>query len=172
MVSAVWHYKQFKPVNKAAAACSRAFLALAGPRRGAARQLTPDYDFGCKRPTFSNTYFRTFTKDECAPRDRRRSTTLRRRNRHGATAGRRNRHPGAGNRVQPLGSQLPGHRGDRPRRAATSESGGATTVSRPTRAYRFPYFPNFLTLASPYSYSGCRTSRLSNRNAAHGATVR
>ncbi len=25
-------------------------------------KLTPDYDFGCKRPTFSNTYYRTFTK--------------------------------------------------------------------------------------------------------------
>ena len=26
------------------------------------RKLTPDYDFGCKRPTFSNSYYRTFTK--------------------------------------------------------------------------------------------------------------
>jgi cation diffusion facilitator CzcD-associated flavoprotein CzcO len=26
------------------------------------RQLTPDYDFGCKRPTFSNSYYRVFTK--------------------------------------------------------------------------------------------------------------
>jgi cation diffusion facilitator CzcD-associated flavoprotein CzcO len=26
------------------------------------RKLTPDYDIGCKRPTFSNSYFRTFTK--------------------------------------------------------------------------------------------------------------
>jgi cation diffusion facilitator CzcD-associated flavoprotein CzcO len=25
-------------------------------------RLTPDYDFGCKRPTFSNSYYRTFTK--------------------------------------------------------------------------------------------------------------
>ena len=25
-------------------------------------KLTPDYDFGCKRPTFSNSYYRTFTK--------------------------------------------------------------------------------------------------------------
>jgi len=27
------------------------------------RKLTPDYSFGCKRPTFSNDYYRTFTKD-------------------------------------------------------------------------------------------------------------
>ncbi len=26
------------------------------------RKLTPDYDFGCKRPTWSNSYYRTFTK--------------------------------------------------------------------------------------------------------------
>jgi cation diffusion facilitator CzcD-associated flavoprotein CzcO len=26
------------------------------------RRLTPDYDFGCKRPTFSNGYYRAFTK--------------------------------------------------------------------------------------------------------------
>ena len=26
------------------------------------RKLTPDYDIGCKRPTFSNSYFRTLTK--------------------------------------------------------------------------------------------------------------
>jgi cation diffusion facilitator CzcD-associated flavoprotein CzcO len=26
------------------------------------RKLTPDYDIGCKRPTFSNKYFRAFTK--------------------------------------------------------------------------------------------------------------
>ena len=26
------------------------------------RKLTPDYDLGCKRPTWSNTYFRSFTK--------------------------------------------------------------------------------------------------------------
>ena len=25
-------------------------------------ELTPDYDFGCKRPTFSNGYYRSFTK--------------------------------------------------------------------------------------------------------------
>ena len=25
-------------------------------------RLTPDYDFGCKRPTFSNSYYRSFTK--------------------------------------------------------------------------------------------------------------
>ena len=30
--------------------------------RGLRERLTPDYDLGCKRPTFSNSYYRTFTK--------------------------------------------------------------------------------------------------------------
>ncbi len=30
--------------------------------RSCAARLTPDYDFGCKRPTFSNSYYRTFTR--------------------------------------------------------------------------------------------------------------
>ena len=41
-------------------------MRFCGPRVSDAslrKQLTPDYDFGCKRPTFSNSYFRTFTKD-------------------------------------------------------------------------------------------------------------
>ncbi len=33
-----------------------------GPRQGVRKQLTPDYDFGCKRPTFSNDYYRMFNK--------------------------------------------------------------------------------------------------------------
>ena len=35
---------------------------LADSRQGTAPQAHPDYDIGCKRPTFSNTYFRSFTK--------------------------------------------------------------------------------------------------------------
>ena len=27
------------------------------------KKLTTDYDFGCKRPTFSNDYFKAFTRD-------------------------------------------------------------------------------------------------------------
>ncbi len=30
--------------------------------RNLRRKLTPDYEFGCKRPTFSNSYYRTFTR--------------------------------------------------------------------------------------------------------------
>jgi cation diffusion facilitator CzcD-associated flavoprotein CzcO len=36
------------------------FLSIRDPELR--KQLTPDYDFGCKRPTFSNNYYRIFTK--------------------------------------------------------------------------------------------------------------
>ena len=107
------------------------------------RKLTPDYDFGCKRPTFSNGYYRAFTKPHVHLQtdgiDRIEPDGIV--NADGTKTV--DRHPGAGHRIRPVGGQLPGHRGHRPRRAATSESGGATPGSRPTRACR------------------CRTSRTS-----------
>ena len=62
MVTAVLHYKQAKILNKIAAAASRLFLRTQVGDANLRRALTPDYDFGCKRPTFSNSYFRTFTR--------------------------------------------------------------------------------------------------------------
>ncbi|MFD3424566.1 flavin-containing monooxygenase [Nocardia fluminea] len=62
MVVGVLHYKQAKPLNRAAAALAKAHL-FAQVRDPETRdKLTPHYDFGCKRPTFSNTYFKTFNQ--------------------------------------------------------------------------------------------------------------
>jgi cation diffusion facilitator CzcD-associated flavoprotein CzcO len=63
MVSAVLHYRQARIFNQAAAALSRRHLHKQVSDPGLRRQLTPDYSFGCKRPTFSNDYFPTFTQD-------------------------------------------------------------------------------------------------------------
>ncbi|WGJ84557.1 NAD(P)/FAD-dependent oxidoreductase [Gordonia sp. SMJS1] len=62
MVFGVLHYKQVKPGNKLAARLAQAHLRrqIADPELR--RKLTPDYDFGCKRPTFSNTYFASFAR--------------------------------------------------------------------------------------------------------------
>ncbi|WP_238422544.1 NAD(P)/FAD-dependent oxidoreductase [Gordonia sp. 'Campus'] len=62
MVFGVLHYKQVKPGNKVAAGLAKAHLRsqIADPELR--RKLTPDYDFGCKRPTFSNTYFASFAR--------------------------------------------------------------------------------------------------------------
>ena len=118
------------------------------------RKLTPDYDFGCKRPTFSNDYFPTFTKphvhletDGIDQFDPDGIVTV-----DGTQD--RDRHARAGHRLQHLGHQLPGDRDRSAARAATSGSGGARTGSRPTRASPYRGSRTTSTLASPYSYSG------------------
>lgn len=62
MVSGVLHYKQLPLVNKLGELWCRAHLSRQVRDRELRRKLTPDYSFGCKRPTFSNDYYRTFTK--------------------------------------------------------------------------------------------------------------
>lgn len=62
MLLGVLHYQQAKPLNKAAALLGRAHLRAQVHDRLLREQLTPDYDFGCKRPTFSNRYFATFNR--------------------------------------------------------------------------------------------------------------
>ncbi|BCK55168.1 flavin-containing monooxygenase [Nocardia wallacei] len=62
MVAGVLHYRQAKLGNKAAALLAKAHLRAQVRDPQTRRKLTPDYDFGCKRPTFSNTYFKTFNE--------------------------------------------------------------------------------------------------------------
>jgi cation diffusion facilitator CzcD-associated flavoprotein CzcO len=59
---AMWKFRQFRPVNTAAARIGALHRFLSIRDKELRRKLTPDYDFGCKRPTLSNTYYRTFTK--------------------------------------------------------------------------------------------------------------
>ncbi|MCX4091130.1 flavin-containing monooxygenase [Nocardia sp. alder85J] len=60
MVTGVLHFKQARLGNRAAALLAKAHLRAQVRDPETRRKLTPHYDFGCKRPTFSNTYFRTF----------------------------------------------------------------------------------------------------------------
>lgn len=62
MVTAVLHYKQAKFLNAGAAALAKAHLRRQVDDPETRRKLTPDYSFGCKRPTFSNDYYPTFNK--------------------------------------------------------------------------------------------------------------
>ncbi len=70
---AVLHYRQlpFRRLNivgdRPARRCHRSCSIRDKELR---RRLTPDYDFGCKRPTFSNSYYRTFTKPHVHLQDR------------------------------------------------------------------------------------------------------
>ncbi|MBV9487566.1 MAG: NAD(P)/FAD-dependent oxidoreductase [Frankiaceae bacterium] len=62
MVTAVLHFRQAKRMNRQAAGMAVRHLRRQVEDPELRRKLTPDYDFGCKRPTFSNDYFPTFTK--------------------------------------------------------------------------------------------------------------
>jgi cation diffusion facilitator CzcD-associated flavoprotein CzcO len=60
--TAVIRHRQFHRLNAAAADLSTVHRFASIRDKELRRRLTPDYDFGCKRPTFSNGYYRAFTK--------------------------------------------------------------------------------------------------------------
>ena len=62
MVITMWRYRYFKLVNKAISDVSGIHRLLAVRDRDLSRKLGPNFDFGCKRPASSNTYYQTFTK--------------------------------------------------------------------------------------------------------------
>lgn len=62
MVTGVLHYRQAKALNSAAALLAKAHLRRQVPDPILRQKLTPQYSFGCKRPTFSNDYYPTFTQ--------------------------------------------------------------------------------------------------------------
>ena len=62
MVFAVLRYRRMSFLNRGAALAARRHLRKQVPDPELRQKLTPDYSFGCKRPTFSNDYFPTFTQ--------------------------------------------------------------------------------------------------------------
>jgi cation diffusion facilitator CzcD-associated flavoprotein CzcO len=62
MVTAVLHFRQAQVLNRAAARMAKRHLHRQIRDPELRSKLTPDYDFGCKRPTFSNTYYPTFNR--------------------------------------------------------------------------------------------------------------
>ena len=64
MVTAVLHYKQAKLLNQGAARLAKAHLRRQVRDPEIRAKLTPDYSFGCKRPTFSNEYYPTFNRPD------------------------------------------------------------------------------------------------------------
>jgi cation diffusion facilitator CzcD-associated flavoprotein CzcO len=62
MVIAMWKFRYFKGLNVAASGMATIHRFLSVRDKELRRKLTPHYDFGCKRPTLSNSYYRTFTK--------------------------------------------------------------------------------------------------------------
>lgn len=60
MVAGVLHYGSIPAANKLGETVCRAHLRREIKDKELRRKLTPDYSFGCKRPTFSNTFYKTF----------------------------------------------------------------------------------------------------------------
>lgn len=62
MVSGVLRYRQAKVLNRGVEKVALRHLRKQVDDPITRAKLTPDYSFGCKRPTFSNTYFPTFNR--------------------------------------------------------------------------------------------------------------
>ena len=62
LVFGVLHYRQFWWTNALAARMSRRFIRQQVNDPELRQKLTPTYSFGCKRPTVSNHYYRTFNQ--------------------------------------------------------------------------------------------------------------
>ncbi len=153
LVSAVLHYRQSRPLNATAAVLSKVHQFASVRDRELRRKLTPDYDFGCKRPTFSNTYYRSFTKP----------------NVHLETAGIARVEPdgivtSAGHKTQVdtlvLATGFDLWDANFPAFEIVGREGrnlGKWWRESRFQAYQgvsMPSFPNYLNMAGPYAYSG------------------
>ncbi len=153
MVSAVLHYRQFRLLNSAAAVLSKVHLAASIRDKDLRRQLTPDYDFGCKRPTFSNTFYRAFTK----PNVHLEASGIERIEPDGIVTA-------AGDKTQidtlVLATGFDLWDANFPAIEVIGREG--RNLGKWWREQRFqsyqgvsmPYFPNYLNMAGPYAYSG------------------
>ncbi|MBF6149115.1 flavin-containing monooxygenase [Nocardia nova] len=63
LVAVAAYGKSVAPLARGLSAASRALLFAQVRDPGLREKLTPDYDFGCKRPSVSNAWYRTFTRD-------------------------------------------------------------------------------------------------------------
>ena len=153
MVSAVLHFRQAQLFNRGAARLAKAHLRRQIPDRELRRMLTPDYDFGCKRPTFSNTYYPTFNR----PNVTLETTAIERIEPDGIVTT-------DGNKIviDTLILATGYNIWDANFPAVEIIGRDGRNLGKWWRENRFqayegitiPHFPNFLSLASPYAYSG------------------
>ncbi len=150
----VVYYKTFRGRgNISAADLSKLHRFLTIRDKDLRRRLTPDYDFGCKRPTFSNGYYRAFTRDNVHLQD----VGIDHIQSDGIVA-----KDGTKNRVDTLvlatGFDL--WEANFPAIEIIGRDGrnlGKWWRETRFQAYQgvsMPYFPNYLSLASPYAFLG------------------
>ncbi len=153
LVVGVLHFRHAKVLNLAAKLTATAHLRASVRDRGTRRALTPSYDFGCKRPTFSNKYFRTFNRDNT-----RLETTSIERFEPDAVVTTDGRRTAIDTLVLATGFNL--WDANFPALQIIGREGrdlGAWWRENRFQAYEgisIPKFPNMLSLNSPYSYSG------------------
>jgi cation diffusion facilitator CzcD-associated flavoprotein CzcO len=63
LINVVVHYDRFPFVLRAVERSNTRFIHASVRDPELARKLTPDYDFGCKRPSVSNEYLKAFNRD-------------------------------------------------------------------------------------------------------------
>lgn len=154
MVVTMWKYRYFKLINQAISSGSKLYrLLLVRGDRELSRNLNPDFDFGCKRPTISNTYYQAFTKPHV----------------HLETSGIERIEPdgivacdGSKRTIDTLvlATGFDVWEANLPAIEVIGREG--RNLGKWWRETRFqayegisvPYFPNFLTMASPYSWVG------------------
>ncbi|GAA3519327.1 NAD(P)/FAD-dependent oxidoreductase [Aeromicrobium panaciterrae] len=153
MVTAVLKYRRFKMFNKLAERVAKRHMKRQISDPVLRAKLTPDYDFGCKRPTFSNDYFTAFTRDnvhlETSPIERIDADGI-------VTT------DGNKTEIDTLVLATGFNLWDVNFPAIEIIGREGRNLGKWWRDNRFqayegvavPHFPNFLTLASPYSYSG------------------
>ena len=150
----VVYYKTFRGRgNISAADLSKLHRFLTIRDKDLRRRLTPDYDFGCKRPTFSNGYYRAFTRDNVHLQD----VGIDHIQTDGIVA-----KDGTKNEVDTLvlatGFDL--WEANFPAIEVIGREGrnlGKWWRETRFQAYQgvsMPYFPNYLSLASPYAFLG------------------
>ena len=153
MVTAVLHYRQARVFNRAAARLSQRHLRKQVADPELRRKLTPDYSFGCKRPTFSNDYFPTFTREHVTL-----ETTSIERITEGGIVTTDGRETEIDALVLATGFNL--WDANFPAIEVIGREGrnlGKWWREQGYSAYEgvtVPQFPNFVSLNSPYSYSG------------------
>jgi cation diffusion facilitator CzcD-associated flavoprotein CzcO len=153
MVSGVLHYRQAPLVNQIAERWCRAHLYRQVRDPELRRKLTPRYTFGCKRPTFSNDYYPTFAQDHVHLE----TASIERIDNSGIATVDGHRHDID---VLVLATGFDLWQANFPAIEIIGRDGrnlGAWWRENRFQAYQgvaIPAFPNFISLNSPYSYSG------------------
>jgi cation diffusion facilitator CzcD-associated flavoprotein CzcO len=153
MVSAVLRYHRFHRLNIAAADLAKTHRSLSVRDKDLRERLTPDYDFGCKRPTYSNSYYRAFNK----PHVHLQTTGIERIEPDGIVA-----NDGTKTVIDTLVLATGFDLWDANFPAIEIIGRTGRNLGKWWRDNRFqayeglsiPYFPNYLSLASPYAFSG------------------